>query len=365
MNQPHDPTGTPDPGPTPARPPTAAMWPPGYDPRAVEPPKRPGMMSSARRIFGAVGFIFALLLFGIYIGWFVGKAEPGDLAADTYRKGEGKEKIAIVPIRGVIGDEHAVYIAAAADRIRQDKDIKAVVLHVNSPGGFVSPTDVIWHHLKRLREDRPDLTVISHFAGVAASGGYYVAMATDHITAQPTCMTASIGVIAQAFTFQQLLNEKLGIKPETVVATNATEKDLMSMTRDWTERDRVALRKHLDAAYDQFSMVVAEGRNFDPDQVAAVATGRAMTATEALERDLIDKIGYLDDTLNRARDEANIAEPNPPVVMFMPRRSLLQQIMSSRAPQPGVMDVLPANPTSWRELLVEAAIPRRMFLMQP
>ena len=172
-------------------------------------------------------------------------------------------------------------------------------------------------------------------------------------------------MIAQGFTLEKALNEKLGIKPETIIATGAVDKDVLDMTRDWTDRDRDALRVFLDAAHVRFTEIVAEGRDMKIDEARALATGRAMMAADALDVGLIDEIGYLDDTLERARVDGKIASDNPNVIVYAPRRGLFEQFFGMRTQTPGLLDILPDQMSDLRDTLIDATMPRRMYLFQP
>jgi len=193
---------------------------------------------------------------------------------------------------------------------------------------------------------------------VAASGGYYISAGADRIIAEPMTITGSIGVIAQAFTARQLLN-KIGIQPETITATQATRKDVMDWTRDWTDADRQMLRKFLDYGYERFLEVVYQGRqqHLTREQVRAIGTGEPFTTEQAMEHHLIDQEGYLDDAVDAAKKLAGMASASRPRVTVVTRPAgLFGSLMGGSGVHLSLAEW--KDPDRVRRLLVELSQPR-------
>lgn len=349
--------------PPPAAPPAPAPAPaPAPVVRVALPPQRGGFWRGVGLLL-TTGCVAAVLL---AIGVLVGVVALGGIAAwvagsqevvwQPWRDG-GPGKIAVIPVKGVIDDGRAAFVRAAVRDVLDDGQVRAVVLRVDSPGGGVTPSDEIWREVERLKER--GLPVIASMGGVAASGGYYVACGADHVLAQETTVTGSIGVIAQVMTFRGLM-EKVGIEPVTLVATGSPEKDVANdLFREWNEADRAAVRVMIDAAYDVFADRVREGRRatIGEEELAEIANGSVFTAPEALEFGLVDEIGYLDDAIARAESRAGIGAGraavwvlgDPPAIFGPPRVGLRS---------------MPTDAESLRSTVNDLASVRMMYLMR-
>jgi len=218
----------------------------------------------------------------------------------------GGQRIAIIPVEGIIGPAMSDFVRDATDYVLDDgNNIDAVILRVDSPGGGVSSSDQIWYEMQRITDSgRP---IIASYGGLAASGGYYISCDTDHIMAEPTCVTGSIGVIAQILTLEDMMN-KVGIEPITLVASNSPEKDIGNdIFHKWNEQDRETIIEMLDAAYETFFKRVADGRKSVIDsetKLQEIADGSIYTADQAMSNGLIDGIGYLDDAVTYVEQNA-------------------------------------------------------------
>ena len=175
---------------------------------------------------------------------------------------QGKERIAVLFADGAIvngnGDQENIgseEMVKEISRLREDEKVKAIVLRINSPGGSSLASDVIWRELKKASESKP---VIASMSDVAASGGYYLAMACDTIVAQPTTITGSIGIYSMYFNAQELLEEKLGITTD-VVKTGPLS-DVFTVSRPLTEYERSLFQKSVDEGYKTFTSKAAAGR---------------------------------------------------------------------------------------------------------
>ena len=186
---------------------------------------------------------------------------------------------------------------------RKDDTIKALLLRINSPGGGITATDIIFNELERYKEDK-DIPVVACLTEMAASGGYYLACASDRIVAHPTSLTGAIGVIANAFNLEELL-DKVGV--EHVAMKSGDKKDMGSLFRTMTEEEKAIFESIIDDSQQRFLEVVDAGRpNLDRDQVLALADGRVFSATQAKEAGLVDELGYLENAFETAKRVAEL-----------------------------------------------------------
>ena len=235
---------------------------------------------------------------------------------ETVISGKGRDKILLIDVSGVLSTEEqggafsfrkeASIVARIREELKKaatDKRIKGLILRVNSPGGTVTSSDIIYREIKRFKEKK-GLPVIACIMELAASGGYYVSLASDTIIAHPTSVTGSIGVIALKFNAKGLM-EKIGIEDETIKAGD--KKDLWSPFRPSTEEERKIMQNMLDDFHGKFMDVVAEGRKkLTREQIKVLADGRIYSAEQALKEKLIDGIGYLDDVIELVKKKAGV-----------------------------------------------------------
>lgn len=276
---------------------------------------------------GWAGFILSALLL---IGRSLASNDYFSNTADVdekYHSGSktGKNKVAIISVSGTILD--GSFVKQQIDRARQDDKVKAIVLRVASPGGTITGSDYIYHHLTKLRQERDQLPLVVSMGSVAASGGYYVAMAVgdqqEAIFAEPTTWTGSIGVLIPHYDVSGLM-ARFDVKDDTL-ATHP-RKQLMSMTRPISDDDRQLLQGYLNDAFARFKTVIREGRptfRKAPAVLDKLATGEIFTANQALQHGLIDKIGFLEDAIERAMQLANLDEDETCVVEYRRLSSLL------------------------------------------
>ena len=237
--------------------------------------------------------------------------------------GEGRDKVLVLDITGVImGGERGsplserkkpgllASVREALDRARKDRAVKALVLRINSPGGGVTASDTLYHELLEFKQDT-GAAVIAHITDVGASGAYYAALAADAITAQPTSVNGSIGVILFRVDATGLM-EKVGIR--TTEIASGERKGIGSPFRPLTDDERKIFQGFIDHLYERFAGLVAESRRLPLDAVRKVADGRIFTSAEAKDAGLIDGIGYLDDAIILAKRRANLSEAR--VVMY-------------------------------------------------
>jgi len=249
----------------------------------------------------------------------------------------GNKKIAIIHVDGnivdgesgsqlmggrVVGNET---ISEFLDDAREDEDVVAVILRVNSPGGSGLASDMMWRSIQRLKaEHKP---VVVSMANYAASGGYYIAAPADLIIAEPGTITGSIGVFGGKLNIGGVY-EKVGITTHTW--QRGQYSDLFSGIRSFSDPERAKFREFLTGFYDVFLSRVADGRHMTKEAVHLVAQGHVWTGTQAKERGLVDELGGLDLAITRARELAKVAEGDVLDIERLPRRkTFIEQIVEN------------------------------------
>ncbi|MBI4247138.1 MAG: signal peptide peptidase SppA, partial [Candidatus Rokubacteria bacterium] len=209
-------------------------------------------------------------------------------------------RVALVELEGVIVDVQD--LVADLKSHRDNPLVRAVVVRINSPGGVVGPTQELHQAILKLREaGKP---VVASLGAVAASGGYYIAVAADEIVANPGTLTGSIGVIMQMANLAQLM-KKVGV--DYVVVKAGQFKDIGNISRAMTAEERRVLQALLDDVHGQFITAVSEGRKLDRAQVLQFADGRIFSGTQAKALGMVDALGSLEDAVNRAAALAGLS----------------------------------------------------------
>ena len=221
-----------------------------------------------------------------------------------------KDKIAVIVANGEIvpsaGEDEGIggeQFARLIRNAREDKNVKAIVLRINSPGGSLLGSDLIWREVKLTNGVKP---IIASMGGVAASGGYYIAMAADTIIAQPNTITGSIGIFSILFNVENFLDNKLGLTHD-VVGTG-DHSDFITVTREYTPYEMAFMQGSVEEGYRTFTSKVAEGRGMDVEDVLAIAGGRVWTGLQAKENGLVDVLGDYNDAIEIAAKAAGIEE---------------------------------------------------------
>ncbi|MEK6656015.1 MAG: signal peptide peptidase SppA [Nitrospirota bacterium] len=208
------------------------------------------------------------------------------------KMGIGGEKIAIINIKGVIVDSKST--VREIRKYADNPSVKAVIVRIDSPGGGVVASQEIYEELKWLKEKKQK-KVVASMGTVAASGGYYVACASDWIVANPGTLTGSIGVIMEFANLEGLF-KKIGV--EGVVIKSGKHKDIGSPFRSITKDEKELLQAIIDDVYAQFISAVADGRKMKPEAVKELADGRIFTGRQAKELKLVDELGTMQDAIN-------------------------------------------------------------------
>lgn len=287
--------------------------------------------------WGCVGIVLLVLLglsvlFNFFLLRFVGSSNAvtnrelphfGEqlIVAGT---NQNPDKIAVINLRGLIatsvqgseGETMVDDIKIALQQALDDSKVKAIVLNVDSPGGEVTASDVIYNAVRTARAKKP---VVIYMGSVAASGAYYVSCGGSYLMANDTSLTASIGVIIESANFSQLLG-KIGVAP--VVIKSGSFKDMLSPTREMTDAEKVYIQGLVNETYEQFLNVVATERHLKADDAfrTTIADGRVITGKDALADKLIDGLGQIEDAYAKARELGNA--PGAEVVLYKPQGGL-------------------------------------------
>lgn len=206
-------------------------------------------------------------------------------------------------------------------RIKKDKDIKAIVLRVNSPGGSALASEKILRKIKNIKQDMP---VVVSMGPVAASGGYYISCHADKIFADPYTITGSIGVVSLLPNFKGI-SEKIGIKNETIVKGKYS--DIFDLTKDQSQDDIQVIRGSMEKIYTEFKARVSEGRKISEIDLEKIAQGQIWTGRQAKENGLIDELGGLNSAIDEAKKLANLDDYK--IVTYPENKSIAEKIFSA------------------------------------
>jgi len=229
-------------------------------------------------IGGGTFFLFVLAVFTlVYLAMHAGGEQ-----ASIHSFGD---KIGVVDLEGVILDPSTV--VGQHKKFGEDDSIKAIIIHVNSPGGGVAASEEIYREVKRLRDDKKK-RIVASIETVGASGAYYVSSASSKIFADKGSIVGSIGVIAQYVNYGELLR---WAKLKDITMKAGEFKDTGSPTRDMTPAEQAYLQSLIDNMHTQFIQAVADGRHAKPEDIRAVANGKVWTGEQALEMKMIDQVG--------------------------------------------------------------------------
>jgi protease-4 len=222
------------------------------------------------------------------------------------------ERVGVISVSGMISDSESTI--EQLKKFVKDDSVKAIVLRINSPGGGVAPSQEIYEEVKKARAKKP---ILASLGALAASGGYYIACATQRVYANPGTITGSIGVIMPFMNVKDLV-EKLGVKGMTV--KSGAFKDMGSPLRDMTPGERELLQGVVDNVHLQFVNAVADGRNLDREDVLRIADGRIFTGEQAKGLGLVDVLGNLEDAISDAGKLGKIS--GEPKVVTIPKKKI-------------------------------------------
>jgi protease-4 len=293
---------------------------------------------------------------------------PGPGTLEEHKvSGTGKDKVLLVDISGVISSDNKdgfytspgmlATVKEELERAGKDEHVKAIVIKINSPGGTVTASDIIYHELKTFKATRK-IPVVASIMDVGASGGYYIAAAADTVMAHPSSVTGSIGVIMLTVNARGLL-EKVGVETNTV--TSGPRKDMGSPFRAMLPEERAIFQGVIDGFYQRFLHIVQEGRpGLSGDSIKKLADGRIYSGDQAKASGLVDEIGYLDDAVEVAKKKAGLTEAR---VVTYRRPGEYQNNIYSRlvAPAPTLANLANIDLLS----MVRGGSPQFMYLWMP
>ncbi len=216
-------------------------------------------------------------------------------------------------------------IAEEIRKARKDKNVKAIVLRINSPGGSALASDVMWREVLEAKKVKP---VIASMGDVAASGGYYMAMGCNKIVAQPNTITGSIGIFGVLFNATNFYKNKLGITADRVSTGKMADIRSALLMRDLTDEEKEMIQGYINEGYEDFTMKAAQGRNMSHEDLKKVASGRVWTGTQAKENGLVDMLGSIDDAILLAAKEAKIKQGEYRIRFYPTQKSFYEKITS-------------------------------------
>jgi protease IV len=277
-----------------------------------------------------------------------------------------KDRILVLDIEGVItevgnqgwfsvNEPTTAIVRRKLEKAERDQRIKAVVLRINSPGGTVTGSDIVYREITRYRE-KTKVPVVAAFMGVAASGGYYVACASDTIVAHPTTITGSLGVIMHWFGFSGLF-EKIGMESRVIKA--GALKDVGNPFDEFTDEERAVMQRLVDDAYDRFVTVIDNGRpGLTREEVLKLADGRVYTAVDAKHAGLVDQLGDLEDAIDEAKRLAKVRDAG--VILYSTSQRPEQNIYSTTRAEAPPLEI----DTSMidYETMLELSRPRMLYM---
>ena len=250
-------------------------------------------------------------------------------------EGDFNKRVAVVIAEGTIisgeGDENNIgsdTFVKELRKIRENDKIKAVVLRINSPGGSALASDVMWREIELTRKKKP---VIASMSDVAASGGYYMAMACDTIVAQPNTITGSIGIFAMLFNLENFFNNKLGVTFDGV-KTNP-HADWPTLTREMTDFEKMKIQRSVEEGYATFTRKAAEGRGMPVEKLRGLASGRVWSGVEAKANGLVDVLGGLDEAIKIAAKAAKLGEGDYRVRYYPEKINPFQELIEKMSGQ--------------------------------
>lgn len=360
--------------------PAMSLTPPPFPPAL--PPRR------GRRLGWWLGFLLigVPLLMGCVLFMLAGSLVGTDSSLSEHyhsRNKHGTEKIAIISVEGTILNAENGFVKQQIDAVREDKNVRAIVLRVDSPGGTVTGSDYIYHHLNKLCDEKgqqlaekvtagkikhkiaPEATnanrlpLVVSMGGMAASGGYYVSMACgtekDVIYAEPTTWTGSIGVIIPHYNFGGLM-ERFDVEEDSVKSHPL--KQMGAPTRKMTEQERAIFQELVDDSFTRFKEIIKSGRpafREKPEDLNAIATGQVFTTNQAMANGLVDKEGFIEEAIDRAAALAGLDKDDVKVVHFKRPIGLFDSLIAtqSQARQ---------RPAADLSALLDLTAPRAYFL---
>lgn len=280
------------------------------------------------------------------------------------------QKIALVDVDGIlqnarpttllgtVGENPVSLLAEKLDKAAEDKNVRAVVLRINSPGGGATATDLMYNELCRFRQ-RSGKPVIAVLLDVGASGGYYLACGADRIHALPTTVTGSIGVVMIAPELSGTM-QKIGLRVNVIKSGEL--KDMGSLFREMSAQDRAVFQGLIDGMYGRFLDVVAAARSgVERERLRQLADGRVFLGTEAKQLGLVDEVGTLRDALSAAKTACGLADINVKVVQYGRPLAYRPNIYAHYDQPPGQVNLVNVRLPDW----LASPSPQLMYIWAP
>lgn len=283
--------------------------------------RRHPVMFSMLVMFG----IGAIVIISVAALFYLGKRDA------TFRFGE---QVGVIEITGVITDPKETL--TQLKEFRNNKDVKAIVLRINSPGGGVGPSQEIYEEVRKTSRVKK---IVASMGAIAASGGYYVASAADHIMASPGSITGSIGVIMEFANFQELF-KKIGVS--AFVLKSGEYKDIGFPLRKMTPQEKALLQAFIDNVHQQFVAAVAQARKISKEKIQAIADGRILSGEQAKVLGLLDSLGNFEDAIAMAANLGGI-KGEPSVVYAKKKKFSFLQYLLGSSTWTGVLDQITAS----------------------
>lgn len=235
-------------------------------------------------------------------------------------------RVAIIVAEGdiVMGGDEGIVGATFAEEIRKARNndkVKAIVMRVNSGGGSVTASEMIWRELMLTKGKKP---IIASMGGAAASGGYYIAMPADTIIAQPNTITGSIGIFGMWFNFGEFLENKIGITHDVVKTGEYS--DIYTVTRPLRDAERAIIQRGVNEGYEVFTQKAADARGMTQEELKKIASGRVWSGEQALNNGLVDQLGSFNDAVELAVKAAGI-EDDYMVVYYPKQKPFIEEIL--------------------------------------
>ena len=339
----------------------------GFPPPGWYPPPRQGRGFARVMLTTFASTLFGLsLMLNIYLLVISGLMSDRSGKSDTIVDGDAKQVVAVVPIiNQLITAKDAESLDKLLKEVEDNTNVKALVLRIDTPGGEVAPSDEMYHRILQFKASRPGVPVVVSMGSLATSGGYYTACAADWLIAEPTTLTANIGVLEESVNISKLA-DKYGIQDTTLHSTGADYKTSGSWMKPPTPQDIIYMTGLLDAIADQFHNAVKTGRG---SRITAplvdVFNAQAYTAQAALKMGLVDQIGYAEDAYKYAATKAGL---NNMTVMKYEEPSSLLKLLSAKSglSSPQASEGLKINgATVDLPQLNQLLNPRPMYLFRP
>ncbi|HDL07494.1 MAG TPA: signal peptide peptidase SppA [Desulfobacteraceae bacterium] len=277
-------------------------------------------------------------------------------------QGKGKEKVLVIPVNGKISDSSrekmiggiqpsmVQEIVSQLKLAEKDKNIRSVLFKINSPGGSVTASDILYYEILSFKQ-RTDIPIVASLMGVAASGGYYISLPADSIFAHPTTVTGSVGVLFLQPKVNKLMG-KIGLGVE--VSKSGKNKDMGSPFRETTIGEEKMFQMLTEELGHRFINLVAEHRRLDIKTLGDISSARIYLADEALSLGLVDKIGYLDDALSEAKKLAGLPE-NAKVVVYRRTKYPDDNLYNTAAMKSGAKNISLIDLEQLKELFLPEA----------